>query len=98
MHTAADRGSLQIVTRLPLFIAYARADREALTNNSWTSRHIAILYGVTNEEYLGLLPESGTRADDLPEGKGHRLKKECDACVAVSSTLHLLVLETSSRS
>ncbi|KAL8392682.1 hypothetical protein RB595_002760 [Gaeumannomyces hyphopodioides] len=77
LHWACRQGKKEIVESL----LNAGADREALTKKSWTPRHIAILHGVTDEECLRLLPDSGTRADDLPEGAGHRFEKECGVCL-----------------
>ncbi|GAW10689.1 hypothetical protein ANO14919_000240 [Xylariales sp. No.14919] len=57
------------------------ADPEALTNESWTPLHIAILHGIKDPEYLAALPDIGRPGEGLPEGEGARSSKiYCDIC------------------
>ncbi|KAI0418482.1 ankyrin repeat-containing domain protein [Xylaria grammica] len=57
------------------------ADPEALTNESWTPRHIAILHGIEDPEYLAALPDIGRPGEGLPEGEGARFGETfCDIC------------------
>ncbi|KAG9228372.1 ankyrin repeat-containing domain protein [Amylocarpus encephaloides] len=77
LHWACRQPKKEIVDAL---LAHG-ADTKALTNESWTPRHIAILHGINDEDYLKALPDTGDIGEGLPEGEGTRFARACGVCL-----------------
>ncbi|KAI0436067.1 ankyrin repeat-containing domain protein [Xylaria telfairii] len=77
LHWACQQPKKEIVNML----LKNDANPKALTIDSWSPRHIAVLQGVTDEEYLKDLPDTGERPEGLPNGAGGRFNKVyCNVC------------------
>ncbi|KAK0752971.1 ankyrin repeat-containing domain protein [Schizothecium vesticola] len=78
LHWACRQGNDTIVERL---IA-RNANTLAKTWGGWTPRHIAILHGNGDANYMKDLPDTGEAAEGLPDGAGVSVGGYCDVCFA----------------
>ncbi|KAK1831054.1 ankyrin repeat-containing domain protein [Podospora conica] len=77
LHWACRRGNLHTIVEQ---LIARNANTLAKTSRGWTPRHIAILNGNGDADYMKDLPDTGEAAKGLPDGAGASVGGYCDIC------------------
>ncbi|KAL9020193.1 MAG: hypothetical protein Q9185_002563 [Variospora sp. 1 TL-2023] len=88
LHWACRQTNLDIV----MYLIDQGADKCAKTKDYWTPWHVATFHGMTDESYIGLLPEPAAHERaGLPMEEARRHTASCGICncVSVSDYAHL---------